>query len=211
MSIVIIDYGVGNVKSIINAFKVNGKDVKLSNDKNEILNSDGIVLPGVGAFAKAMENLEKLELVSIIREYCKLNKPILGICLGMQMLMEESEEFGLNKGLGLIKGTVKKFSFNSNQKVKLPHISWSKINISKTEWQNTILEGVDSKSSFYFVHSYIVHPKNSNNILSTTEYSGLEFCSSIKKGNIYGCQFHPEKSSKDGLFIINNFIKICKK
>jgi glutamine amidotransferase len=210
MKIVIVDYGIGNLKSIINAFKNQGQKTFLSRDRDIILGADGIILPGVGAFAHGMNNLNKYGLVDILKDYVKIGKPLLGICLGMQMLLEESEEFGSTKGIGLIKGKVIKLPVEQTNKVKLPHISWSEIQIKKTEWKNTILNNVEIGSDMYFVHTFVAKPDNEDEILSITEYSGTEFCSSLKKDNIYGCQFHPEKSAKHGLIIIKNFINICK-
>ena len=209
MKIVVIDYDIGNVKSIINAFKFNKCNVYLSRERNEILSADGLILPGVGAFSQGMSNLKKYNLDTIIKEYSKLNKPLLGICLGMQMLMEESEEFGLNKGIGLIRGNVIKIPIN-NINVKLPHISWAELKKSKIKWSDSILNNIRENSQMYFVHSFVCNPKNESEILSKTIYDGTEFCSSLKKGNIFGCQFHPEKSGKIGLNIIKNFINLCK-
>lgn len=210
MKIVIIDYDVGNVRSIINALKKVGVDTILSNDKDEIMSSDGVILPGVGAFAHGMENLNKYNLVKTIIEYTNTNKPLLGICLGMQMLLDESEEFKNTKGLGLISGKVVKLPVKNSSYEKLPHVSWNEIKEQNINWNDTILDKVEQQSDMYFVHSFIASPTNQNEILSTTKYSDYKFCSSVKKGNIYGCQFHPEKSGEIGLKIIENFIKICK-
>lgn len=210
MRIVIIDYGVGNVKSIINAFENQGVDVILSRDKEVISNADGVVLPGVGAFSHGMNNLNKYNLVDVIKDYVKTGKPLLGICLGMQMLLEESDEFGKTKGIGLIKGKVIKLPVKQSSIIKLPHISWNEIRPKKTEWENSILDSIDVGSDMYFVHTFVAKPDDENDVLSTSEYFNIKFCSSIKKGNIYGCQFHPEKSSKTGLKIVRNFINISK-
>ena len=210
MNIVIVDYGIGNVKSIINAFENQGRKPVLSRDRDVILEADGLILPGVGAFSHGMSNLNKYNLVAIIKEYVKTRKPLLGICLGMQMLLEESEEFGETKGIGLIKGKVIKLPIDKSNKIKLPHISWNSIQTKNIEWENTILNGVEPNSDMYFVHSFVAKPENEDEILSKTDYSNVEFCSSLKKDNIYGCQFHPEKSATHGLSIIKNFINICK-
>ena len=210
MRIVLVDYGIGNVKSIINAFENQGEKIFLSRDRDIILGADGVVLPGVGAFSHGMNNLNKYGLVDILKDYVKTGKPLLGICLGMQMLLEESEEFGITKGIGLIKGKVIKLPVEQTNKVKLPHISWSEIQIKKIEWKNTILTDIEIGSDMYFVHTFVAKPHNEDEVLSTAEYSGVELCSSLKKDNVYGCQFHPEKSAKHGLTIIKNFINICK-
>lgn len=210
MKIVIVDYDVGNVRSMINAFKKIGIEPILSNKEDDIISADGVILPGVGAFAHGMENLNKYNLVNIIKKYTDSNKPFIGICLGMQMLLDESEEFSKTKGLGLISGKVIKLPTQNSNYEKLPHVSWNEIKEKKTKWNHTILNNVEQQSDVYFVHSFIASLDNENEILSTTEYSDYEFCSSIKKDNIYGCQFHPEKSGEIGLKIIKNFVNICK-
>ena len=210
MKIAIIDYGIGNVRSILGAFENQGVDVLLTNNKDEILKSDGLVLPGVGAFSHGMENLISYGLVDVIKEYAALDRPLMGICLGMQLLFEESEEFGKTEGLGLILGKVVKLPTKDNQNEKLPHVSWNELNSNKAPWENTILAETEEGSDMYFVHSFVVQPRDSYNILSLTEYSNYHFCSSVKKGNIYGCQFHPEKSGQTGLKIIKNFIRMCQ-
>jgi len=149
-------------------------------------------------------------MVEIIKEYVESNKPFMGICLGMQLLFEESEEFGVTVGLGLIPGRVIKLPTKDSQNEKLPHVSWNELNSGKIQWPNTVLENIKEGSDMYFVHSFVAQPNNESNVLSTTEYSGYNFCSSVKSGNIYGCQFHPEKSGKIGLKIVKNFIRMCK-
>ena len=210
MNIVIVDYGIGNVKSIMNAFENQGKKTVLSRDRDVILKADGLILPGVGAFSHGMNNLNKYDLVTIIKEYVKTGKPLLGICLGMQMLLEESEEFGETKGIGLIKGKVIKLPIEKSNKMKLPHISWNAIQTKNIKWENTILNGIEANSDMYFIHAFVAKLENENEILSKTDYFNIEFCSSLKKDNIYGCQFHPEKSATNGLSIIKNFIIICE-
>jgi glutamine amidotransferase len=210
MKIVIIDYDVGNVRSMINAFKKVGVNPILSNNGEEILSADGVILPGVGAFAHGMENLNKYDLVNIIKKYTDTNKPFMGVCLGMQMLLDESEEFKKTKGLGLISGKVIKLPTQNKSYEKLPHVSWNEVKEKKTKWNNTILNNIKQQSDVYFVHSFITDLDNEDEVLSTTQYSDYEFCSSIKKDNIYGCQFHPEKSGEIGLKIIENFVNICK-
>jgi|SaaInlV_200m_DNA_5_1039737.scaffolds.fasta_scaffold20175_2 glutamine amidotransferase len=210
MKIAIIDYDIGNVQSILNAFENQGVCAFLTREKNEILDADGVILPGVGAFSHGMGCLKKYNLIDTIKEYVKTNKPFMGICLGMQMLFEESEEFGTTLGLGLISGKVIKLPIQRSKFEKLPHVSWNELSNKNIRWDGTILNEIEESSDMYFVHSFVATPKDERNILSTTEYSGYEFCSSVKKDNIYGCQFHPEKSGKIGLKIIDNFVKICK-
>jgi len=203
-NITIIDYGLGNIRSLKNAFEHLGINSALSRDKAVILNSDAIILPGVGAFGHAMDILKEYDLVSTISEFALSGKPLLGICLGMQLLFDESEEFGMTKGLGLIEGRVRKL-----QNVhKLPHIGWSRL-YKNIKSEKTILDGLNDKAEFYFIHTYAVGTDDAY-ILSSSKYDNAEFCSSVKKDNIYGCQFHPEKSGKFGLKILENFINIAR-
>ena len=194
----IIDYGLGNIKSLINAFRTFNIELLLTNNKDEILKSDGLILPGVGSFPNGMKKLHEHDLVSIIKNFSKSNKPILGICLGMQLLFEKGEEFESTQGIGLIKGVVK--LINDKTKVKLPHVSWSEIfDETNKKWKNTVLNGINNFEDFYFVHSYAAVQIHENLILSRTKYEEVNFCSTVKYNNIYGCQFHPEKSGTEGL------------
>ena len=152
LNIVIIDYDIGNVRSISNAFEKVGVTPVLSRDKDIIMSADGVVLPGVGAFAHAMENINKYSLLNIIKEYVSLNKPFMGICLGMQMLFDYSEEFGKSIGLELIEGKVIKLPVKNVNYEKLPHVSWNEINIKSQDGVSTILDNIDNKSDMYFVH-----------------------------------------------------------
>lgn len=210
MKIAIIDYDIGNVKSIMNALRKIGIKPVLTNNRQVIIGSDGLILPGVGAFSQGMKNLEKYGLVETIHDFVNTKKPFLGICLGMQMLMEESEEFGITKGLGLIEGKVIKLPLQNHNYNKLPHISWNELFKNKVTWENTILNKVPEQADVYFVHSFVASPVNKEDILSITEYSDYKFCSSVKKENVYGCQFHPEKSAEIGLKILLNFVNLCK-
>ncbi len=209
MKIVVVDYEIGNVKSIMNAIKLNNVEVILSRDRESIMSADGLILPGVGAFSHAMGNLKKYNLIEILNEYTVTNKPLLGICLGMQILFDESEEFGFTKGLGFVEGKVRKIPVKS-KKIKLPHISWNGIKKSNLQWKGSILDSIKNDSDVYFVHTFTGFPSDPDNILSESVYEDTKFCSTVKKNNIYGCQYHPEKSGKTGLEIIRNFIKICK-
>lgn len=209
--IVIIDYGIGNVKSMYNAFFNIGLKPELTSDKQTILNADAVVLPGVGAFNKGMHNLNERGLFQIIHEYIKKGNPFLGVCLGMQMLLEESEEFGLTPGLGLIKGKVVKLPTLPFSEEKLPHVSWNELNEPQEgRWKGTILENIPVNTDAYFVHSFVAEPTNQKDILATTNYAGVIFCSAVQHENIYGAQFHPEKSSHIGLSILTNFVNLIK-
>lgn len=207
MKIIIIDYGIGNTKSLINACtKIGLNDITLSDSEQEIYNSDLIILPGVGAFGNAMYELEKRGLVETIKNYSRLNKPIIGICLGMQLLFESSLEFGNHIGLGLIQGEVIKLPEDTNDKI--PHVSWNKLDVRNQD--SALYSDILNYNFFYFVHSYFCSPKNHDHILSTTNYAGIDFCSSVRNNNVFGFQFHPEKSSKSGLKLLKNFIGIVR-
>ena len=203
--IAIIDYGMGNLRSVFKAFEVLGHSAKVTNDIDEITNSYGCVLPGVGAFGKCMENLNSFNLIEPIKEAIKSNKPFLGICLGLQLLFEESEESPGIEGLSIIKGSVKKFPNFSDIELKVPHMGWNQIDIIK---QNTILNDIPNRSWFYFVHSYYPVPEEDEVSSITTDY-GVKFTSAVQKDNLFACQFHPEKSSTLGLKILENFALMC--
>lgn len=209
--VVIIDYAMGNLFSVRLACQKVGICAIVSNDKQEIKNASALILPGVGAFADAMATLEKLDLVNVIKEFINSGKPFLGVCLGMQLLMSESEEFGLHKGLDIIKGKVVKFP-NANDKV--PQVGWNQITkpkYNKINWEETLLKGLSEKDYMYFVHSFYVLPNEENIIVSETNYAGLNYCSSLKEKNVFACQFHPEKSGENGLIIYENLFNLINK
>ena len=183
--------------SVNNVLKFLKVDSKIVNDKNDIKNLDSLIIPGVGSFKSAMECLERKDFINPIKSFASSNKPILGICLGMQLLASTGFEPEEAKGLDLIPGEVKLMKTNN----RLPHIGWNSINIHN---DNSLLKGVKKKSDFYFVHSYHFEVKNPDFVSLKTDYN-FEFVSGVKKGNIYGLQFHPEKSQKQGLKILKNF------
>ena len=195
--IVIIDYGMGNLRSVEKALEKVGAEVIVSRDPDDVKRAGRIVLPGVGAFGDAMANLGKRGLVDVIKAEVAAGKPFLGICLGLDLLFEESEEHGLHQGLGLLPGRVELLPTG----LKIPHIGWNQISSRK---QSRLLAGVPDNSSFYFVHSYAVVPRKESDILCVTEY-GCTFVSAVERGNIAAFQFHPEKSSLLGLTILKNF------
>ena len=199
---IIVDYKVGNIGSIINMLKKIGIKSKLSCDPQEILAADRLLLPGVGSFDHGMKSLKESGLVDILnRKVLKDKVPVLGICLGMQLLMDGSEE-GSEEGLGWIKGQSKRFVFDSNKEnLKVPHMGW---NIACPRNKNTIFRGFDDEARFYFVHSYHAVCEDESNILATTHF-GYDFASSIVKENIFGAQFHPEKSHHFGMQLLKNF------
>lgn len=208
-TISIIDYGLGNLKSVISGFQRIGHKAIIISTPEEILKAESIVLPGVGAFEDGMKGLKERNLIDALNEYVNSGKPLLGICLGTQLLMGESEEFGIHKGLGIVKGRVVQFKGPSqvNEKnYRVPHMGWNSLILPKNKkWSSTILSKTQENSEVYFVHSFIVVPDDEEHILATTEYGGQEFCSLIKKGNIYGCQFHPEKSGEIGSKMLEVF------
>jgi len=200
--IVIINYGMGNIGSIVNMFKYLGNDALVSSNKEVISSADKLILPGVGNFDRAIENINSLNLDDTIKEMALVKKvPFLGICLGMQLMCKESEE-GELAGLSLVDAVVKKFNFSKEINLKVPHMGWDYIDIQK---QSTILNDLDNSSKFYFVHSYFVSCENINDVLTYTTY-GKEFVSSFEKDNIIGVQFHPEKSHKYGISLFKNYI-----
>lgn len=206
--IAIIDFELGNLFSVKHAcFKAGLKNVVITNRKEDILNADAIILPGVGAFGDAMKNLEKSDLILPVKDFISSGKPFLGICLGMQLLFTESEEFGIHKGLSVIDGTIKKFP-NKNQQsktIKVPQIGWNNIRKLHKEWENTPLNGIKNEEYMYFVHSYYALPDKEQDILTVTGYEETEYCSSVIKNNVFAVQYHPEKSAVQGLKIYENW------
>ena len=205
--ITIIDYGCGNILNLARAIKFIGYEVDITHDKNKIINSSYVILPGVGAFGNAMKQIEKYNLHNTILEYAKSNKPLLGICLGMQILLTVSYEFGVHKGLGLIEGKVIKISNEKNKEIKIPHMGWNEIypNNNKKEWKSKILKNSSIGKSFYFVHSFVCITKDYDSTIAVCNYSDISIPAVIATGNVYGCQFHPEKSADNGLAVLKNF------
>ena len=199
--IVIVDYGMGNLRNVQRGFEKIGIEAKVTRSKREIQRSSGIVLPGVGAFKDCMINLEKYGLVEHVLRSIEKGKSYLGICLGLQILFSESEEFGSHKGLDLIKGRVVKFKPDPEHKV--PHMGWNTVEIER---EVPMLQGIGSGDFFYFVHSYYVIPEETQWISTFTNYE-MPFVSSIWKENLFATQFHPEKSQQKGLKILENFIR----
>jgi glutamine amidotransferase len=201
----IVDYGMGNLKSVKKAFEKLGFKAVVTRDRDSILNSSGLVLPGVGAFGDCIRNLNEYNLIEVIKGFLKTGKPFLGICLGLQLLFEESEESPGIKGLGVFEGRVKKFSGPYMERLKVPHMGWNQVNFRE---QTPFLKGIPQGSWFYFVHSYFPEPKDREIVIGKTTY-GLEFTSAIQRENVFACQFHPEKSSSFGLKLLENFALVC--
>ena len=204
--IAVIDYGMGNLRSVQKSLEFVGAKVIVTHDPDLILNANSVVLPGVGAFKDCMANLKKLKLVDPIRKFIDGGKPFLGICLGLQVLFEESEEYGPVAGLSILPGKVVKFPGGSSETkngrpIKIPHMGWNQIKIKKNV---PLFGGVGDSPYFYFVHSYYVVPEDQNMIATVTNY-GIEFVSGIQHKNIYAFQFHPEKSQTLGLSILERF------
>ena len=204
--IAVIDYGMGNLRSVQKSLEFVGAKVIVTHDPDLILNANSVVLPGVGAFKDCMANLKKLKLIDPIRKFIDGGKPFLGICLGLQVLFEESEEYGPVAGLGILPGKVVKFPGGSSETkngrpIKIPHMGWNQIKVKKNV---PLFRGVGDAPYFYFVHSYYVVPEDQNMIATVTNY-GVEFVSGIQHKNIYAFQFHPEKSQTLGLSILERF------
>ena len=197
----IVDYGMGNRRSVEKAFEHVGARAVVSADRDVLLAADGLVVPGVGAFPRAMENLERLGLAELIRSRVAAGTPTLGICLGMQLAFESSTELGGAAGLGLVPGTVERLDADT---LKLPHIGWNAV-----DWQaaSPLLEGVPSGTAFYHVHSFAPRPADASDVLGSSCYA-TPFVTAVARGSFYGVQFHPEKSSQLGLRLLGNFVAI---
>lgn len=200
--IAIIDYDAGNIKSVEKALISLGEEVCLTRDKDTLLHADKVILPGVGSFADAMGKIHKYQLYDVIHEICENKTPFLGICLGLQLLFSSSEEAPNCEGLNLLPGKIIRIPDNGN--LKIPQIGWNSLQFPN---KGTLFKGIEENAFVYFVHSYYLKADDESIVTATTEY-GTHIHASIEKDNIYGCQFHPEKSSTVGLQILKNFIKI---
>ncbi len=202
--IAIIDYGMGNLRSVQKAFEKVGYEARVTSDPKVVLEAERVVLPGVGAFRDCIRNLEEGGFIEPILRVIREGRPFLGICLGLQLLFTESEEFGLHRGLDVIPGRVVRFADglkDGDEDLKVPHMGWNQLAIKR---RPPALAGIADGSNFYFVHSYYVKPDDPSVVATTTDYGG-EFCSSVWKDNIVATQFHPEKSQEKGLAILKNF------
>lgn len=202
--IIILDYGLGNLFSILQASKEVGLSPEVSSEISKLKSADAVILPGVGAFGHAMSELGKRGLIDSLLDFASKERPLLGICLGMQLLMSKSEEFGLHQGLDLVQGDVRKFEGEiKDVKFRVPHMGWNSIISAKED--HPALKSLDSSSDMYFVHSYYVELKNKDEELTYTDYLSFRYTSSLVKNNIWAFQFHPEKSGKAGLQIYRNW------
>lgn len=198
--VAIIDYGVGNLRSVEKAFAATGCEAVVSGDAQVLRGSNKLVLPGVGAFGACMRALSERGFDRLVKERVEEGTPLLGVCVGMQLLFEESDEFGATRGLGLLPGRVRRFSDD----LVVPHVGWNRITEIR---ENPVFNGVANGSFFYFVHSYYCEPKDQSVIAGETEY-GVRYASVVAKGNICGVQFHPEKSQDAGLRLLKNFARL---
>lgn len=208
--VTVIDYGVGNLLSVQRGFEKCGAEVRLDSDPRSILTAKRVVLPGVGAFANGMAALKNYGLIQVIQEIAKRNTPLLGICLGMELLFQESSEFGTTRGLGLIPGFVTSIPRMTKEsaQLKIPHIGWNSIHpsLKGTKWKDSILSKNEVGDSMYFVHSFMAVPAEEENRLADCYYGGHSISSVVTKDNITGCQFHPEKSGEVGLKVLQGFL-----
>ncbi len=202
--IAIIDYDAGNIKSVEKAFQALGQEIVVTRDKDVILNAEGVVLPGVGAFGDAMQKLHDYDLVDTIHEVVEKNTPFLGICLGLQLMFESSEETPGVEGLKLLEGKILRIP--EGEGIKIPHIGWNSLSYPNA---GRLYKDIPEDSFVYFVHSYYLQAKEPEIVKASTEY-GVNIHASVEKGNVFACQFHPEKSSAIGMKILENFIAVVK-
>ena len=205
--IVIIDYGMGNLKSVKNALDFIGIESKISSNESDIKNANALILPGVGAFPDAMDNIEKLSLDKIIKDEVKKGKPLLGICLGMQLLFENGFEGIERKGLGLLKGSIVKMAEDKKNNVKIPHIGWNNLIYNK---KDQLFNNIKEREFVYYVHSYFAQGYEDNNLVAYSEYGDNKIPGVVRSDNVMGAQFHPEKSGSVGLSILKNFGELIK-
>lgn len=212
--VLVADYGVGNLLSVCRAFEACGASVDLTGDADRIARAERLVVPGVGAFGDCMGELRRRGLVEPLRGFVASGRPMLGICVGMQMLMEVGEEFGEHEGLGVVPGRVRAIPGTraDGQPHKIPHIGWSELLMppSTNSWDGTILEGVEPGSTCYFVHSFTAEPLDERNRLADCDYHGRRISAALRAGNVFGTQFHPEKSGETGLRILRNFLALSR-
>jgi len=212
--VAVVDYGLGNLFSIRQACEHAGMTVQITGEATELAAADALLLPGVGAFADAMQALNERGLADPIRDIAAAGKPLIGICLGLQLLMGESHEFGIHPGLGLIAGTVERLADDiadtvTGRTLKVPQVGWNQIRRPDgVDWQGGVYDGLGDGAYMYFVHSYYVKPDDPAVVLSTVGFGEVEVCSSVLIGNIYACQFHPERSGSQGLLVYDNMARM---
>ena len=209
-AVTIVDYGVGNLLSVRAALEYCGASINFSADPDEIMTSDRLLLPGVGAFIESMDDMDNTALTEPVREFARSGKPVLGICLGSQMLFSSSIEYGYRDGLNLVAGEVIEIPKSGTNGIshRIPHMGWNKLRECNNKWDGTILEDVEPGASVYFAHSYMGQPENANLRIADCDYTGIKILAVIQNENIHGCQFHPEKSGTVGLRVIENYLKM---
>lgn len=208
--VAVIDYGLGNLHSVARAIEQVGGAVRFVDAVADIERAQRLILPGVGAFAAGMGGLQSRGLVDAIRRYAASGRPFMGICLGMQMMLERSQEFGEHEGLGLIPGSVVQVRplEGVGMRAKIPHVGWAGLlPVREGAWQSTAFEHVQAGESAYFVHSYMASPSQAEHRLANIAYGGVDICAAVSRGTVIGCQFHPEKSGPTGLKIIKSFVE----
>lgn len=203
--IAVIDYGAGNLRSVVNAIKLLGYEPNVTTSAQDLVDAKAVILPGVGAGGDAVANLKHKGLVEPIRSIIKEGKPFLGVCLGLQVLLDGTEEGGWQECLGIIPGRVRRFAFK-DKGLKIPHMGWNQV---KQKSAHPIFGGIPDNADFYFVHSYYAEPEDKSLVAGETDYGGFKFCSVLARGNLVATQFHPEKSGDAGLRIYDNFIKLA--
>jgi glutamine amidotransferase len=215
VNLVIVDYGMGNLRSVLNGFRAAGTDAQIGTVPEDVRGADAVVLPGVGAFGDCMNNLTSAGLAEVVTESIRAGKPFLGICLGLQVLFEAGREFGHAEGLGLFRGGVDPFpggmKNGSGTRLKIPHMGWNQVQRPERgeAGGNPVLRGVADGAWFYFVHSYFVSPSEAEIVATRTDY-GVSFVSSVYRDNVFACQFHPERSGPRGLEVLRNFVEWAK-
>lgn len=206
----IVDYDAGNLFNVIRAFEYLGCRAELASRPENVGDADYLVLPGVGAFGDGVASLRDRGMVEPILEWIDAGRPFLGICLGMQLLLSSSNEFGRHEGLGIIPGEVRRLPPEAG--LKVPNIGWHPLlpseSVQLDPWRGTVLERVTLEQDMYFVHSYAAYPDNPAHWLARTQFGGQRFCSAVRKGNVFGCQFHPERSGATGLLILEDFLRL---
>jgi imidazole glycerol-phosphate synthase subunit HisH len=212
LKVTVVDYGSGNLLSVCRALRHCGADVTTAEDGVGVARAERLVVPGVGAMADSMQNLESRGLIEPLRVYARSGRPLLGICVGMQIMFDAGEEFGIHPGLGLFRGRVRMIprSRDGEESRKIPHIGWNALTRAPgvNGWEGTILAGLPDEPAAYFLHSFAVEPVDDSIRLAECEYEGVRICSAVKQGPVYGCQFHPEKSGEVGLTILRNFLAL---
>jgi glutamine amidotransferase len=206
-TVTVVDYGLGNLFSVARALESQGARVRVSCDPDEIRGAERLVLPGVGAFGDGMAGLASRGLIEPVREFARTGRPLFGICLGTQLLMDEGREFGTHAGLGLVPGSVGPFDEQDGHAEKIPHVGWNAIRPNTgSRWQGTFLTGTAPGTPMYFTHSYVIRPERDEDVVAVADYAGAEVCAVLRHGNVSGCQFHPEKSGPAGLAILGRFV-----